>query len=92
MRLNNTFRNTTFLGTLNNTFRNTLITLSVTLGNFQLKSKSSHRKLVGKLEKKLRALYLGEMVDGTADHVRLDKLGFDLEDPELSSGWCRPVS
>ena len=66
--------------------------MSVTLCNFQLKSKSSHRKLVGKLEKKIRKLYRTEMVEGTADHVRLDKLGFDLEAPELSSGWCRPVS
>ena len=38
------------------------------------------------------ALYRGEMVDGEACHVRLDKLDIDLEDPELSSGWCQPVS
>ena len=42
----------------------------------------------------MRKLHQREMVDGIgrADRVRLDKLDIDLEDPDLRSGWCRPVS
>ena len=62
------------------------------LTSFQIKSKSSYRNLVRKLEKKILKLYRTEMVDATSCHVRLDKLGIDLESSELRTGWCQPVS
>ena len=65
---------------------------SIILSNFQIKSNSSHRNIVRKMKKRIMKLYRTEMVDGTVDYVRLDKLGIDLEDPDLTTGWCRPVT
>ena len=44
------------------------------------------------MKKRIMKLYRTEMVDGTVDYVRLDELGIDLEDPDLTTGWCRPVT
>ena len=65
---------------------------SIILSNFQIKSNSSHRNIVRKMKKRIMKLYRTEMVDGTVDYVRLDELGIDLEDPDLTTGWCRPVT